>query len=212
MDPGLQLDFYCERLGPGLFAEPFNAASNLAFLIAAYVLWSRKERLPRAAALLLPLLVALVGVGSFAFHSFATVWAHWLDLLFIELFIYCFMALYLRHIHGLRWGFVLPLLFAYGVFEWALTGLFAPGSFNGSYRYLPALMGVAAMSAAAFGVAPRAAKRLAAAACVFIVAVLFRTADLAICEAWPFGTHFVWHALNALVLYFCVSALRRDAV
>lgn len=29
------MDGCCERLGPGLFAEPLNAVSNLAFLVAA---------------------------------------------------------------------------------------------------------------------------------------------------------------------------------
>ena len=31
---------YCERLGPGLLPEPFNAMSNGSFLIAAWVAWS----------------------------------------------------------------------------------------------------------------------------------------------------------------------------
>ena len=34
------VDDYCERLGPGLWAEPLNLVTNLAFLIAA-ILWRR---------------------------------------------------------------------------------------------------------------------------------------------------------------------------
>ena len=38
------IDSYCERLGPGFWAEPLNAAKNGAFLAAALyalVLWRR---------------------------------------------------------------------------------------------------------------------------------------------------------------------------
>ena len=34
------LNLYCERLGPGLWAEPLNAVSNAAFFIAAALLFS----------------------------------------------------------------------------------------------------------------------------------------------------------------------------
>ena len=35
----MDLDLYCERLSPGLLAEPLNALSNLAFLYAALTIW-----------------------------------------------------------------------------------------------------------------------------------------------------------------------------
>jgi hypothetical protein len=31
------IDAYCERLGPGLWAEPLNALTNLAFIVAALI-------------------------------------------------------------------------------------------------------------------------------------------------------------------------------
>ena len=30
------MDAYCERVGPGLLAEPLNAVSNISFLLAAW--------------------------------------------------------------------------------------------------------------------------------------------------------------------------------
>jgi len=33
------MDLYCERLGPGLWAEPINASSNLTFFIAVWAIW-----------------------------------------------------------------------------------------------------------------------------------------------------------------------------
>ncbi len=32
------IDLYCERLGPGLWAEPLNAVTNLAFILAGILL------------------------------------------------------------------------------------------------------------------------------------------------------------------------------
>ena len=33
------VDHYCERTDPGIWAEPLNALTNLAFIIAAWLLW-----------------------------------------------------------------------------------------------------------------------------------------------------------------------------
>ena len=65
------VDLYCERLGPGLLAEPLNALSNLAFLLGAFLVWrSRPAHLP---AVHLPaVLLAAVGLGSFVFHTWAS--------------------------------------------------------------------------------------------------------------------------------------------
>ena len=68
------VDLYCERLGPSFWAEPVNAISNVAFLIAAvaaFVKWRQAARddLP---ALALIGVVFVIGLGSFAFHTLAT--------------------------------------------------------------------------------------------------------------------------------------------
>jgi hypothetical protein len=214
MDLWRQFDLYCERLGPGLWAEPLNVLSNLAFLLAAYIVFRQRraaERVSTHAALLI-WLIALVGVGSAAFHFYASLWARWLDLLFIELFIYCYLAWYLRGVFALSWPKVLAWTIAFAVFEWGVNQAFEPGSFNGSYRYLPALIVVACMSFAAIGRLPGTARGLGIACGIFVLAVALRTLDMRWCARWPWGTHFLWHILNALVLYFCMAALRRARV
>jgi hypothetical protein len=40
---------------------------------------------------------------------------------------------------------------------------------------------------------------------VFTVSLVFRTVDQAICGAFPLGTHFVWHVLNAAVLFVLLN-------
>ena len=56
------IDLYCERTGPGLWAEPVNALTNLAFFAAAWALWhsARSTRtVGPGARLLIGLLVAI---------------------------------------------------------------------------------------------------------------------------------------------------------
>ena len=44
MDWSAQVDNYCERLAPGFWGEPINAFTNLAFLIAAIIIyWNTKQ-------------------------------------------------------------------------------------------------------------------------------------------------------------------------
>ncbi len=54
----------CERIRPGLIGQPANAASSLAFVIAAVPLWRRGRAWKSVAAAL-----AFEGVGSVAYHG-----------------------------------------------------------------------------------------------------------------------------------------------
>jgi len=82
-DPGVDwttpIDLYCERLGPGFWAEPVNAWSNLAFPIGALWGWITAQRRGVLTPTLIALLVlaALIGVGSFLFHTYANSWSDW---------------------------------------------------------------------------------------------------------------------------------------
>ena len=71
---------YCERgFDPAFWAEPFNAVSNGAFILAglaAAVMLARSPRSDRALfEWILILLVLLIGTGSFMFHTYATIWS-----------------------------------------------------------------------------------------------------------------------------------------
>lgn len=63
------MDHYCERMGPGFWAEPFNALTNLAFLIAATAMLVRQRSARLEELFVLALLTASVGIGSFMFHT-----------------------------------------------------------------------------------------------------------------------------------------------
>lgn len=44
---------------------------------------------------------------------------------------------------------------------------------------------------------------------MFAVPLALRTADLPLCAAAPVGTHFLWHVLNAVVLFLVGYAVLR---
>ena len=80
MDWGVKIFNYCERGGnPAFWAEPLNAVSNAAFIIAALLAtreyFSRPSGQRGIAEAGLILLVYVIGIGSFLFHTYATRWA-----------------------------------------------------------------------------------------------------------------------------------------
>jgi hypothetical protein len=210
VDPWAKVDLYCERTDWSFWSEPLNAVTNLAFLIAAILIVRRVRRergaLPWDASLLAALAV-LVGVGSFLFHTFATVWGRWLDLAFIAIFIYVVIARFLARAAGLGWRGALVGLVLYFALERGARVAFPPETLSGSVVYLPALLTLTAFAAYAWQRRDPAAPRLVTAVAVFLVALVLRTVDHAVCQAWPAGTHFLWHLMVAWVLYLAATAV-----
>jgi len=199
---------YCERQDLSFWSEPLNAWTNLAFILAAtaaFALWRRK-RINDTPALALILVTASVGVGSFIFHTVATRGAVLLDVIPIAIFIYGYFFLALRRYFGLG-----------ALASSAITILFVSGSYlmdsfvhglNGSVGYLPALAALISFAALLSGpmgqnspTARGEASGLAAAALVFAISLFFRAIDRDVCALFPLGTHFLWHMLNAVVLW-----------
>ena len=195
------VDLYCERTDASFWSEPVNALSNAAFLIAAALaldLWRRGDRKDWP-ALALIVIVAAVGVGSFVFHTVATRAAILADVVPIGVFIYGYLLLALRRFLHLRVIVAAPIVVAYAAGAQALSALAPARLLNGSIGYLPAL---AALIAVAVAARERGTRRsLGLAAVVFAISLAFRTADIALCPQFPLGIHFVWHVLNAVVLY-----------
>ena len=187
-----RVDGYCERLGPGLLGEPLNAVSNAAFLLAAAYLIGRRPR-----SLLLPVLLAVVGLCSLAFHTFATPATGALDSLSILLFVLTGIVLLTRHGFGARasraW-LAAPAFIAFAV----LVIVVVRDALSG---YLPALLALAGF---AVGLRDRL---LGAATAVFALSLTVRTLDEPLCSALPIGTHWLWHCLNAVVLTLVAVAV-----
>lgn len=198
------LDEYCERLGPGLWAEPLNAVTNLSFLLAAWGVWHLARNRGRRDGMVLAGLLAVVGAGSTLYHTFATPLTRALDLIPILIFQLVFLGLYARRLIGAGPGVTAAGLMVF--LAAALSGRAAPDVLNGSLIYAPALLVLAALGIYHLTHARREPALMLAAAGVFVVSVTARTLDNALCGAWPYGTHFLWHLLNGVLLYLVARA------
>ncbi len=98
------IDMYCERTDAGLWSEPVNALTNLAFIAVAIVLWRSAGRQPARDIRLLLGLIAAVGVGSLVFHTVATRWAAVLDIGFIGIFVLAYFQRFQVRILGTTEG------------------------------------------------------------------------------------------------------------
>ncbi len=230
-----QVSCYCERaLNPDFWAEPINAMSNLAFLIAALFAYtdlrSRGPGRGGPAILVLIGLLMAVGAGSFLFHTFATQWARLADVTPIALFITLYMALALRWflgvnipgafaIAGLLVGLTLTMFLCGGVLPEGLCRVLST-SLSGSVAYVPALIALAVVGIILYQRKHRATDWMLSALCVFTLSLIMRTLD-----GWPadaalgcmvremgertvyLGTHSAWHILNAVTLYLLLRAM-----
>ncbi|MEX0969653.1 MAG: ceramidase domain-containing protein [Paracoccaceae bacterium] len=203
------VDNYCERLGPGLLAEPINLFTNFAFLLAAVLVWPRTKQDAMARAL--AIILFAIGLGSLAFHGFAQRWAALADVLPIMTFILVYIyAATTRFLNQPLWVGVLiavGFLPASGVLGYGISALFGP--LNGSVGYMPVVVIILAYAAILRNSAPATARGLALGAGVLAVSLTFRTLDEPLCEIAPFGVHFLWHILNAIMLGWMILVLVR---
>lgn len=217
MNPWLQsIDSYCERLDSSFWAEPINAVSNGFFLIAAaygFHLWRRTEQ-PDWPAVWLIAAAAIVGIGSFLFHTFANRWSLLADVLPIAVFIYSYFLLAMRRFLGFGILSAVALTLAFAAFNVSFArvwfALFPSISLNGSVGYLPAVLAMLVVGLVGrAGRSKQAGVSLLWAGGVFAVSLAFRSIDSAVCPALPTGTHALWHMLNALVLGILMNAAIR---
>jgi hypothetical protein len=200
------LDLYCERLGPGLLAEPVNAVTNAAFLLAAWWIRTGARRLGvrgDRGITALTLLVVAIGVGSTLFHTFATTWALAADVVPILLFQLLFLWLHLRRrtAVGAAGALLLVALFLLAT----MAARTAPELLNGSLAYGPTLLALLLLGWRELRLRQR--PQLLIAAGVFTLSLLLRSIDQLVCPWLPVGTHLLWHLLNAVVLALTTRTL-----
>lgn len=201
------VDIYCERLGPGLLAEPVNAVTNGAFFIAAYFAFrlAKEQHQHSRAPWILLTLITLIGLASLSFHTFATGLTGLLDTVSIAIFLSGYLWIYCLRV--MRATLPIAVLHV-AIFLAALVGgVQIPTMLNGSMMYAPALAYVIGL-----GLYHRLNQKVARNGLlltggVFIVSLTFRTIDNAICNSFPLGTHFLWHCLNAAAIYLAMRTL-----
>ena len=113
-----------------------------------------------------------------------------------------YLQLYLRRVIGCGPG-------ASGVWLLIYVLALAAGSragaiLNGSLAYAPAALTLLILGGVHYRL--RARTDVLVAALLFIVSLTARSVDLALCSQWPLGTHFLWHLLNAAMLFRLLQA------
>lgn len=202
-----QVIAYCERTDFSYWSEPVNAVTNAAFLIAAALVWRQTAGLPLARAM--AVVLAVIGVGSFLWHTHATQWAGLADVLPILVFILLYLFAATRDYFRVSWPVALGvtlLFFPYAAgFAW-IMGWVAPGlGANALYLSVAVLI-------AAYGLWLQdrdTGKGLLIGAGLLVVSLGFRMADDAVCAVFPIGTHFMWHLLNAAMLGWMIHVYCR---
>tara|TARA_R110002096_G_scaffold193939_10_gene375897 strand:+ start:2015 stop:2707 length:693 start_codon:yes stop_codon:yes gene_type:complete len=224
MDWFAAVDIYCERTGPAFWAEPFNAFSNAAFVLAAaWAAVTARGRATPAMVWLLIAMAALIGPGSFLFHTFANGWSELADTLPIWSFVALFVFVAIHRFAGVKPGklvaialglaALLTLVFLAGGEGTASDGaLPAPSLLNGSEQYAPALLALIVFAVITWRRGHPMQPWILAALLTFIAALFARTIDLRVCSTQPVGTHFLWHLLNGLMIGILLQGLVRTTV
>ena len=203
-----RIDGYCERLDFTFWAEPVNAITNLAFIVAALIMWRRSAGVPLARAL--AAILFAIGIGSFLFHTLATVWAAMAD----TLPILGFILLYLFAVHRdvLGWPGWAAGLATTGFLPYAagVTVLLQDVPFFGVssfYWTVPILLVI-------YGVLlwrrfPVLMRGFLIGAGILALSITARSLDEPLCATFPVGTHLFWHLLNAVMLGWMIEIYRR---
>lgn len=223
---------YCERgQDPSFWAEPLNAATNAAFMIAAVAAAREHLAAPpeRRAPAVAPLvaLTLVIGVGSFLFHTYATRWASLADQIPIAVFMLAYFAFLLRRFLALNWlAVAMGLAAFYASLRYAggiqcsygellpVTARAGARCMNGTVAYSPALLALLGSTVVLAALRHPAWRLLGLASGVFLVSMTLRTLDIELCELTRIagrvcGTHFMWHILNGLTLYILLRAAVR---
>jgi hypothetical protein len=206
------IDAYCERVGPEFWAEPFNAISNIFLFLSGlagfYLISKMKRRSPEPFSVnwlyALSFAACLVGVGSFFFHTYANFLTLWGDIIPIMIFMEIFLAFALREIFGWKWtstGVGLVVFFVIGL---ALQLSLPKNLLNGSVTYIHGVLLLLIMVFALAKPQPELARKFSLCLRVFLLSLVFRTFDFAVCDQFAHGTHFIWHTLNGLLLFLII--------
>ena len=208
MDLSKPIDIYCERLDIGIWAEPINAVTNIAFILAAIIMWLRCKNLVEGK--ILSFLLFSIGCGSFLFHTYAQTWAALLDVSAILIFILTYI--FVENRRFLVWSKMVSLIgvILFFPYQLLLVSILSNIQFFGSsVQYIPVAILIFIYSGLLRKSEPNLSRGLFIGAAILCLSIISRTVDEPLCSILSVGTHFVWHILNAIMLSWMIEILRR---
>jgi len=206
----MQEFYYCERMDASFFAEPVNAFTNVFFIISAYMSYRLLQKeFPGSEAIysvyLLSLILVSIGVGSFLWHTVALPWAMLADVIPITLFIYVYLFSFVYYVLKQKAGIGIFALILFSLVNYGVENYVDKDLLNGSISYAPALLSLFVL--ALFSRNKKQFPLFVSAIFLFLLSLVFRSIDFIICESLSFGTHFLWHTCNAIMLYMLMVFL-----
>jgi hypothetical protein len=205
----------CERTDMGIFAEPLNVASSAGFFIVALMLFkyylTNKEITSNWIIDIHALggLVLLIGSASVVFHMVPSYYTELADIIFIVLFINVFFFSFMIRIAGISGIQIFVVYLAFIGSTYMLVSQF-PNAMNDSIGYLSSMLTLVFI---AFYLNLRnrpTARSYLVAAIIGMMSLFFRVIDNEVCEDFAYGTHFMWHIFNAILIYILLKQLIRS--
>ena len=205
----------CERAAHGPLEEPLNMLSNMLFFVVAIAILRYYRTHPDLKGKwiwdlhVLTILIVVIGVGSSVFHAYPSPLSELFDIIPIVAFILLFFTSIIVRIGKTNAFQTIICLMAFASTTHFFVTQF-PNALNDSIGYLSS-MGALVMIAIYLNMKRRpSSQQFLLAALLGVVSLFFRSVDNGVCETIPFGTHFLWHSLNAALIYVVMKQLVRN--
>lgn len=216
MEPTLS-HFYgvCERHALGFMAEPLNVVSNLGFIyvaIAIYRFYHKHEDVMGRWIWdihALTFLTFIIGFNSIIFHAYPNATTELMDTIPIVMFIMIYFTSVLFRIGRTNVFQAGICLVAFVGFSHMLVAQF-PRALNDSIGYLSSMIALIIIAVYLHLKARPSSTHFMLASIVGVTSLFCRAIDREICDMFPFGTHFIWHCLNATLLYILLKQIIRN--
>lgn len=205
----------CERTGLGMWAEPLNVLSSFAFMavaVAIYRHYHRHEDLDKKwiwDVHALTFITFLIGLNSVAFHMFPNPTTELADTLTIVLFIILYFWSVLFRIGRTTIFQAMVCFVAFVGFSHILVHQF-PRALNDSIGYLSSMIALIMIAVHLHLKARPSSSHFMLAALIGVCSLFCRAIDREVCSEIITGTHFLWHTLNATLLYILLKQLVRN--
>jgi hypothetical protein len=217
MNESLVAQWYgiCERNSPHWLAEPLNVLSSFAFMFVAvwiYRYYHRHEDLERKWIWdihALTFLCFIIGFNSVLFHAFPSPTTELLDTLTIVMFIVIYFWSVLFRIGRCNPFQATVCFVAFVGFSHILVAQF-PNALNDSIGYLSSMLALIVIAVYLHLKARPSSQHFMLAAIVGVCSLFCRAIDRAVCPMLPIGSHFLWHTLNATLLYILLKQIIRN--
>ncbi len=203
---------YCEQPIFQHFFEPLNTLTNLFFILAGSILLgqlfkAQKKSIP---GIYFSTLIIIIGLGSLSWHLYRNNFTLLIDLIPIAIFVLSFLVAYVLKVTK-QLFFRILLIAGFFVYAPLITILLNSLSLeflgNGGEAYLTTISYLAVIQLFNLWKKVPVIHQSLMIVMVFFLSLFFRQLDMVLCDQVRFGTHFIWHILNAITLYLMVRML-----